>query len=395
MKLHKLAYILTGILVFALVISSCSPNNPQPAETASTPTVESPPSAAPKGTAQTASITTTPPQESPSATANLSVFPTTQIPVTWIDLNLSGKLIFTSSPTEENTITSKIQILDLTTGDIATLFSMPKAWIFYTTVSPDGKWLAMSYSPPAQANTTSNRALYILPLDASSPPQPLVNPPTPDDHYTQVEWSPDGKYIYFVHYNHNQSEGKVYETYQINRMTYPNGAPEVILDHALWPRESGDATKLAYVTLDPDSGRNELWLANSDGSNSQQVALTGASIPEIIDAPLFSPDGQAILFSAPSPDQAYQPNWFDKLLGIQVAEAHNDPSDWWSVPISGGTPTQLTNIEATDLYASLSPDKKYLASVEEGEIFVMGLDGSNVTPILSDPDIHGTVSWIP
>lgn len=133
----------------------------------------------------------------------------------------------------------------------------------------------------------------------------------------------------------------------------------MIVDHAFWPRISSDSSKLVYVSLVPVSGLNELFIANADGSNSRKVSFSGAWIPDIIDAPIFSPDGQSILFSAPGPSQSYQPNWFEKLMEIQVAKAHSVPSDWWSVPISGGTPTRLTNIQTINLFASILPDKKH------------------------------------
>lgn len=366
------AQLLPCLLVCALIVSSCSVEIDQAISITSTPTVENPP-----------------------ATSTASLFPSTQIPVTWAQLNLTGKLVYASSTRDGDISMADIQILDLTTGNIARIFNMPGAWIYYTTISPDAKWVAMSYAPPMQSDATSNRTLYIMPLDATEPPQPLFAAPTPDDHYTQVEWSPDGKYIYFVHYNHNQSEGRFYEVYEIFRMTYPDGTPEKILDHALWPRLSSDSSKIVYVTLDPDSGKNELFLANPDGSNSQKVPLSGPSTFEIIDAPIFAPDGHSILFSAPVPIQSYQPNWFEKLMGIRVAQAHSIASDWWSVPITGGIPTQLTNIQTIGLFASISPDKKRIASVSGEGLFVMDLDGSNLTQLISDPGVHGTVSWIP
>jgi Tol biopolymer transport system component len=82
-------------------------------------------------------------------------------------------------------------------------------------------------------------------------------------------------------------------------------------------------------------------------------------------------------------------------MGIQVAKAHNVPSDWWSVPVTGGTATQLTHIQDTGLFASISPDQKHLASLSAEGIFVMDLNGSNLTQLVSDPGVHGTVSWIP
>ena len=335
--------------------------------------------------------------ETAPATSSTSILPATRVPITWADLNLSGKLVYLSSSMENNSSIASIQLLDLATGDISILFSAPPgAWIYYVTISPDAKQLMMSYQPPPGPNSVSNRILYRMPLDAGALPQPLFIPPTLEDHYTQAEWSPDGKYIYYVHYNHNESGGQFYEVYEIFRMAYPDGVPEKILDRAFWPRLSADSTKLVYVSLDPASGLNELFIANADGSNPQKINFSGPWIPDIIDAPIFSPDGQSILFSAPGPSQSsYQPNWAEKLMGIQVAKAHSIPSDWWSVPLSGGTPTRLTNIQTINLFGSLLSDKRHIVSVSGDGLFVMNLDGSDLTQLISDPGVHGTVSWIP
>jgi Tol biopolymer transport system component len=302
-------------------------------------------------------------------------------------------LIFTS--TDESSVT-KIQMLDLGSGELATVYRAPDGWVHYAAVSPDEKTLALSFSPPAsQVNSFSNRSLFSLPLDASAPPQPLFVPPAPGDHYTQVEWSPDGKYIYYVHYNHNDSNGQFYEVYEIFRMSHPNGTPEKILDRAYWPRLSADGTKLVYVSLDPATGLNELWTASADGSNAQKVAFTGPWVPDIIDAPIFLPGGNSILFSAPQESTSHRPGWLENLLGVQVARAHNVPSDWWSVPVDGGAPTRLTNIQTINLFAAISADQQHIASLSGDGIFVMDLDGSNLTRLISDPGVHGTLRWIP
>lgn len=322
--------------------------------------------------------------------------PTTQLPVPWSRLNLKGKLIYLSSTRENDIITSSVQMLNLATGGITTIFSLPSAWIYYATISPDAKSLVMSYAPPIQSNSSPPRILYIMPLDGTAPPQPLFTPPTADDRYTQAEWSPDGKHIYFVQYNVNGPTlmGPA-PVYAIFRMTYPNGQPEKIVEHAFWPRLSPDSTRIVYASQDLNSDRNELFLANADGSAPQRVAFSGPWKPKIIDAPIFSPDGQSILFSVPTPAQAYQPNWFEKLMGVEVARAHNVPSDWWSVPVTEGVPTQLTNIQTINLFASISPDEQHLASVSGEGLFVMELDGSNLTQLIFDPGVYGTVSWIP
>jgi Tol biopolymer transport system component len=343
---------------------------------------------------QTVQLTPASPPGETSVTSPAPLAPVTQIPVTWAHLNLSGRLVYISS-TRNDAVMSNIQLLDLKTGNITTVFSAPDAWIYYAAASPDARTLIISYAPPTQSSSSSSRVLYKLPLDTTTAPQPLFTSPSPEDRYTQAEWSPDGKYIYYVYYNNNEFGGQFGDKFKIFRMASPEGEPELLAEYAFWPRLSPDSTRLVYISIDPSSGNNELILANADGSNSKPIPFTGSWIPEIIDAPIFSPGGGSILFSAPAPGQAYQPNWFEKLIGIQVARAHNVPSDWWSVPVTGGTPTQLTNIQTINLFASISPDRGYLASVSGEGIFVMDLDGSNLTQVISDPGVHGTVSWIP
>src|SRR5689334_2300839 len=78
--------------------------------------------------------------------------PTTTLPVTWANLNLSGKLVFISATQGSNgNPMLSIQALDLVTGVIATIFQGPEiSWIYYVTVAPDEKQLIMSYSAPPQ-----------------------------------------------------------------------------------------------------------------------------------------------------------------------------------------------------------------------------------------------------
>ena len=319
----------------------------------------------------------------------------TTIPITWAGLNLTGQLVYISTSSDD-TRTLKLEVLNLVTGEIKTIFTtIEGGWIFYVTVSPDAKNVVMSYIPPLQGNSIPSRDLYIMPMDGSKPPQLLFSPPTSHDHYVQAEWSPDGKYIYYAHYNDNDKpDEQLNPPYDIFRMSYPDGKTEKIADHAFWPRISSDSTKLVYIALEPVTGRNELFLANADGSNPQRVTFAGSGVPEIIDAPIFSPDGQSFLFSAPTPTQSYRPNWLDRLMGVQLVKAHSVPSDWWSVPISGGAVTRLTQIQAINLFASISPDGNYIASTSGEGIFVMKPDGSNLTLLLQDSQ-GGTVSWMP
>lgn len=316
--------------------------------------------------------------------------------VTWAALNLTGHLVYSRLSSSDDISALSIETMDLATGEIKKIFTAPEdAWVYYSSVSPDGKQLIISYVPPSSINPSRNQALYGLPMDGSSPPQLVITPPTEYDQYVQAEWSPDGKYLYYVYNNYNtQTTDQIYPSYKIFRMEYPHGQPEQIVDNAFWPRISPDSSKLVYVSLDPVSGASELFLANADGTNAQVIKLSDSQNEGIKDAPVFSPDGQSIIFSAPSPAQSYQPNWFDKLTGVQIVKAHSIPSDWWSVPITGGEPTRLTQIQSTNLFASMAPDKKHLVSFSMQGLFVMELDGSNLTSLI--PDQGGsTVNWLP
>jgi len=375
MKVHFAA----RFLIFALLLSSCSIQVEQPS--VSTPGSQAPTASSGESSSQTNIVTTT------------------QIPVTWSNLNLTGRLVYINGTVAEDVFHLEIQVLDLLTGEVTTIFDAPKySWVYYISVSPDHKQLLMTYSPPPGDNEPPDQNIYIMPLDGSQPPKPLFTPPTKEDDYVEVEWSPDGKYIYFSHANFQitPQPDQIYPLYDVYRMAYPDGKPERIVEKAFWPRLSSDSSELAYISVDLFLRENKLFISDSDGKNAHEVVLSGQQIPDVKDAPIFTPDGKTLIFSAPVPAQAYQPNWLDKVMGVQIAKAHNVPSDWWSVSVTGGAITQLTNIQTTNLFASFSPDGKHVASHSTSGIFVMKPDGSEVTMLVPNPQaVPGTVSWIP
>jgi Tol biopolymer transport system component len=376
-------YFLIFPLVCALILSSCTVANAP--ETLSSP------------------ATSIPIVNSASQSSTSAGFPTPySIPMPWASLKLSGKLIFVVNTATTTDTYMDIQELDLHTGGIVTLFqSLSNGWIDSAVISPDHKTIVISYSTPTlqQGATFTPLALFSIPMDGSQPPHQLIPLPLKDDQDIEPVWSPDGKYIYYVLVNNGvppADPNQHYPIYQIYRMAYPDGQPELILDKAYWPRLSADGAHLIYVTENPDDMTNKLFVANNDGSNPQQIVLTGANATNIIDAPIFLPDGKTILFSAPPAVQTRAIPWLDRLFGVIEASAHNIPSDWWSVSLNGGAPTQLTHIDAASLYAAISPDNQTIASFSGDGLFVMRPDGTNLTMILSNTGGNmGTVNWIP
>lgn len=330
-----------------------------------------------------------------------SVSSVSTVPVTWTNLGLKGRLVYIYGFSNNDEFKLQVRVLNLVTGEVTTIFDAPKySWLYYVTVSPDNKQVIMSYSPPpSDNNTPPDQNLYTLPIDGSQPPQLLFMPPTVEDEYVEVDMSPDGRYMYFTHVNYQLTPqpGQLYPLYEIYRMPYPNGQLEKVASKSYWPRISPDSTRIAYISVDLFEQGNKLFVGDADGKNAHEVKMTGDWVPDIKDAPLFSSDGQSILFSGDVPPQSYQLNWFDKVMGVQVAEAHSNVlSDWWSVPVNGGNVTRLTSIGALNLFGSRSPDNQYIVSYSANSIFVMKPDGSEVTTVIPNPQgVPGTVSWIP
>jgi Tol biopolymer transport system component len=321
-------------------------------------------------------------------------------PLPWAALHLTGTLLYMNLVVIDHAARPGIQALDLATGATRIVFQAPpSAWINSFTPAPDGKSLILCYSPPLEENSSSgSQALYTLPLDGSAPPQLFIVPATQDDIYLQPELAPSGEYLYFtrVTYQNSAQSGARIHLYEVYRMRYPDGPQEKVAGQAFWPRPSADGSRLVYISTDPETGKNRIFVAEPDGGGPREAALSGPLAPEIIDAPLFSPDGESILFSAVGRVQTSAPGWLERVMGIEVASAHSLPSEWWSVPVTGGVPRQLTHIGAAGLYGIPLPDGKHIVSYSGFGIFIMNLDGSGLTMMVPDVGgIAGTLSLIP
>jgi Tol biopolymer transport system component len=319
--------------------------------------------------------------------------PPAQLAVTWQDLDLGGHFVYLAGEVTGAYLLVDVQVLDLKTGNIRTLFqSTPGAWVSAEAVSPGGKQIVLSYQPPPGGQFGGQEALYVMPADGSSQPTLLFEPDSKSHTYSQPAWSPDGAFVYFTDTDYDSTQPA-----QIRRVPAAGGKPQTIIDGGLWPSLSSDGAMLVYASVDPSTARNALYFAHADGSDPREVPLSGGPSRGIIDAPIFLAGNQSILFSAPPPLEGSIPGWVDRLFGVAVAAAHAAvSSDWWSVPIAGGTPTRITQLHEFALAASLSPDGKYVASSSSQGIFVMKPDGTNLTSIVpAAAGIPATVSWIP
>ncbi len=341
----------------------------------------------------------------PAGTPGTGDVPVTELaPAEWAALGLSGRLQYTMGK-------DGIEQLDLATGETSAVFVPPaNSWLTSAATAPDGTRLAVAYAPPPEPGTAQlgYTGIFVLPGDcaqraggcSAADLEDLVVQVDPHEAFFSPTWSADGQTLYYAHFTPSQDDASTPFKYTLERLALPTGQREVLVENAIWPAVSPDGEQLAYVWFDPEDYSNDLFVANADGSN--QRVLVDPTLFEAVDAPLFTADGEYIVFSAVGDGTGATPlppaaAWLDRLLGVRAAYAapdtHNVPSDWWRVPVAGGPPERLTEILDTGLYGDLSPDGAWVGFVSASGLYVMPPNGGAVTR-LARVEGGGTLEWL-
>ena len=319
-------------------------------------------------------------------------------PVTWADRHLAGKLIFTAG-------TEGLLQFDLATGKVTSLFAPPDAinsWVVAAAISANPPEQVIAYAPPPAGGDIQfgYTTLYSLPPSGASggQPQPLFKTVQAKESYFDPTWTPDGKWLYYVHLTTPVTQTDT-SRFDIARLSYPDGQPIVVVHDAFWPRVSPDGQHLAYVHYDYLNGAQTLFVGNLDGTQARQIQLPAGF--QSTDSPMFTPDNKALIFSGIT-DGTVSPalSWLDRLLGVHTAYADGSPADWWQVPVAGGPPKQLTQINDSSMYGNFSPDGQHIAYISASGLFVMKPNGTDIIQLLSITELPGsvgsaTVDWLP
>jgi len=151
-------------------------------------------------------------------------------------------------------------------------------------------------------------------------------------------------------------------------------------DHS--PRLSADGSKVAYIS--DQTGWEEIWKANSDGSKPVQLT----SFEELgVGSPRWSPDGQWIVFDRRTNRQSdiyvikedgsglqqltfhqlpdTMPSWSPDGKWIYFTSFQGGKSQIWKVGRAGGDPLQVTQAEANESMASSDGQHLYFTSLNK------------------------------
>jgi Tol biopolymer transport system component len=266
---------------------------------------------------------------------------------------------------------------DFENGRSQNIFPVPEGgWVSYAALSPDGSQMALGYAPPPSPTQTlfGYSRLYLLPPDGDEPVL-LVRPDDPRELFFNPTWSPDGRSLYYIHIIPDEVASLGYTLY-LSRFDLETATNTQLIPDALWARIADDGQQLAYIPYRGQS--HELIVADADGQNSRILIEDGRF--EAMDAPLFSPDGEWIYFSAvewPEPVSLWQ-----RWLGTESAAAHDIPSDWWRIPAGGGEPERLTELNLVGLYGDFVGNGRYLAFASRSGLYLLDTQDWSVTQLL-------------
>lgn len=284
----------------------------------------------------------------------------------------SGDLIFIQIEANQQ----KLVRLHTAANELTTLFTaQAPAILTHVAADPANGLLLVAYAPPSDdGSQIGDTELYILPLEGSSDPIPLVTRQQSDERFLDPAFSADGRFLYFAHVA-PLADGAF--TTSLERLDLQAGTSALIAENGLLPTVSPDGRFLAYIAINPATQERVLTLSQLDGSNPQP--LVSSRLLSGVSQPVFAPDSQSIYFTA----------------GSAAADVvQNVPSDWWRVSVNGGDPTRVMALQQVDMGGVFSPDGRFLAFAGQAGVFLMHPDGGGLLQ-LQDVVAGGSLVWLP
>lgn len=243
--------------------------------------------------------------------------------------------------------------------------------------SPDGRYIVAHHEP---GNSNFSQAIWVFPLsdDASSAGEP-TKIALPRESWEMVSgWTPDGELGVFI-------DSEMHEA--IYTVPASGGKAVQVMaegDEPYYPRWSPDGERIYLRGYQPDPSRVLVQYVPASGGDLRDVPVRSERelVSRIPGGGLnVAPDGKRIVIAA------YQKP-YDPEEGVDV----------WTLPLDGGTPTQLTTDASFEGYPCWSPDGEWIAftdwiekSEDEGfrAIFMVPAEGGQIRRVSSESDSVG------
>ena len=265
--------------------------------------------------------------------------------------------------------------------------------------SPDGERVAFGYiAPPEQGQPAQGAAIWVLEV-ATGQARPLYQAEDGgQSSFRDPAWAGDGQAIWATHQTPHFDPAGTFQGMASRVVRIPvDGGEPVPVTEGRAPAPSPDGTRLAYLVTDPETGKDELWLAQADGSQPRRLV---AGLFDQLLAPRFSPDGETVAFAASGqPPQSRAPapggglgSW-TALLAPRPVQAHGlFTADIWLVQVDGGPPRRLTAIYEDHPTPAWSRDGRWIVFGGIKGLYLVEVASGRVVR-LSDGAIDGQLDW--
>ncbi len=273
-------------------------------------------------------------------------------------------------------------LVEIIGGKEKLLFSTNQgAYVNGVAVSPDNQKLAFVLQPPASTNSKGEidfgADLWLSDRDGSNRKE-LIHHQSSGEFIFAPMWMPDGNSLVYVVRGRDQIGEPDFRLESYNMGT---GARTRLLEDAVDAGLSPDGKTVAYVYYDSATSDPEQFLISQLGSTAPARVLVPAdSGIELIQSPVFSPDGTKIAFAASNLFSMAPPKSNDGLTATAAAYAAPQPmsrggpgpfqhptlQDVWVVNTDGTGLKKISEIVESQPSVDWSTDGKFIYALGGG-----------------------------